>query len=155
MSRKALFGLFFLIMALVAAAWNLYSGWILSGPSGTSAEGHLIRGILTTATCLIGNILCLSAWSKSQFSLRQKRSENQINEGELSQTQNYAERSSLFAWISIGAVFPSLITGTTSQPGNFPWVHGPLGIFLVISYSLALIHWIGLIPRLKRLNTDF
>lgn len=155
MSRKACFGLFFLAAAFASAAWNLYSGWILSGPTEVSAEGHLIRGIVTTATCLIGNILCLSAWSTSQFALRQKRSENQMSEEDFNHLQNYAERCSLFAWISMGAVFPSLITGTTSQSGNFPWIHGPLGIFLVISYSLVLIHWIGLIPRLKRLQTRF
>jgi len=155
MSRKASVGLFFVVVAFVCAAWNLYSGWILSGPSGVSAEGHLIRGILTTVTCLIGNILCLSAWNRSLFSLRQKRAENLMGEEDFTRIQNYAERCSLFAWISMGAVFPSLITGTTSQPGNFPWVHGPLGFFLVISYSLALLHWMGLIPQLKRLKTAF
>lgn len=155
MSQKGFLGILFLVVALFSASWNLYSGWILSGPSGASPEGHLIRGIVTTAACFVGNILCLSTASRSQFSLRQLLSENQIAEAGYADFQNYFERCSLFAWISMGAVFPSLITGTTSQPGNFPWVHGPLGIFLVISYTLALVHWIALIPRLKRLKTRF
>ncbi len=141
MSKKQVTGILFLLGALICALWNIFSGWQLSQNSISSAEMHLIRGVLTTTFCILGNILCISESSTQSMLIRIKLSALDDSTLEFKKFSESKKQAQFWAWLSIGLVIPSLITGTSSQAGSIPFVHAILGVSVVISYLGALLSW--------------
>ena len=133
---------FLWILALGGALANGIVGFFLSQNPRANSELHLIIGFATAAFILLGLFMIL-AQSKQAIERRVAAST-----GDLKILSHKRETSLLPSFLSFGLCTLGLITGTLSDGGTFPLVHGAIGISTAAATALALFRWRSLAKSL-------
>lgn len=139
--------LIFLFVGFALTAFNIILGLKLSWNHADNSELHLISAIIIVVSNLIG-CFGLIAFTKRQM-------EEVALKGKVKDLQNLAKNREACIRISllvIGISIISLITGTASQAGEIPWIHGVLGFALFISSLVCIYRWL-LLDRRYASNT--
>ena len=131
-----------LAVALFGIILNIQSGWSLSQNEFLPSDFHLLVAILTLVFTWIGGGLILVISSKAFEALRLQIADNKKTKDDLKRFNLKKDRSTQLAMASMALSLISLISGTISHGGRFPWLHGLLGFALAFSILLTLISWI-------------
>lgn len=128
--------LFFLLIASLFVTMNIFSGLALVDRDVGQAEWHLLRGISIVVCSIFGNLILLKKWQthKEQQALR-------------SEIVHQVPGLSQMAIATLVVSIISLITGTISNPGSFPLLHGVLGFSLVALVLSTTLSWAYVIFR--------
>lgn len=147
--RAYVVGLAFLFGGLVLIGFNINSGLNLSADSEYSAEFHLIRALGILFSITLGTLLLMRASSRYFQAVAGSLldSDKQEDLGGLSKLRSQAFGAGL-GMILLSIV--SLITGTISHAGSFPFLHGVLGFGISVLVILSLALWVQLGVRLDR-----
>lgn len=155
MSARLWTGITCLLLGALSAGWNIYSGLSLSSSHHASPEFHLIRGIATCVFALAGGILLISLGHRLYDDARRALARGEKTHLPIEEIERRLQRGIRAAWVCVGAVFPSLITGTLAQGGSFPILHGVLGFGLVTIYVWCLIEWVTISPLSRSYRNGF
>ncbi|MBN8462821.1 MAG: hypothetical protein J0M01_08395 [Dechloromonas sp.] len=144
-------GLIFVLLGTLGIFFNIYLGFGLTGITvNNTANLHLSFALSSVFFLIVGSIFLIRGSRDLLFDIqRHSLAEKTFNKNKLSALQELRQKSLSLALLGIAASVLSLITGTISQTGRFPLVHGLIGFALAgISFS-ALYLWIQLIRRMN------
>ena len=144
-------GLIFVLLGTCGIFFNIYLGFGLTGITvNNTANLHLSVALGSVFFLIVGSVSLIRGSRDLLFDI-QKHSltEKTFDKNLLAQLQELRQKSLSLALLGIAAAVLSLITGTVSQTGRFPLVHGLIGFALAgISFS-AVFLWIQLIRRMN------
>lgn len=150
---KLLLGLSLLLLSLgiLGVASNIYTGLFLSRMLAAESDFHLTIALSSVASLIIG---CLGLIRGSDLALKKQQerillsaNKEQRSLATLSHERSRAVSQSLFL---IVCCVINLISGTISQSGRFPLVHGLFGFALGALALGALIFWSIFVLRLLK-----
>lgn len=141
----------FVCIGLVASLWNLVSGWTLVYDSNASSEMHLVRALGIVGTTIIGSLILLK-YSQTFIEHLKKESLTTKFTSEVKSRLEGLSRIRQDCFIPtltcIIVTLFSLVTGTTAHAGRFPWLHGIVGMLVIIVMITSLAYWLRCISHL-------
>ncbi len=129
--------LFLLILAEVIIIRNIWFGLALSQDANLSSDPHLGLGISSILLIAVGQ---LGLIFRSRMTLHQAALQN-LKKSSLNGLLILRGRALGTGIGSMILVLLSLITGTISHSGRFPWLHGILGFGLSALLLCSLVFW--------------
>lgn len=129
--------------ALLAVIFNIQSGWSMSQNVHHSSDLHLLIAILSLVTTWIGGGLILVLATQDFEDLRLKITQGARDKTELQRRRTEKDRCTQLAMGAMALSLISLISGTISHGGRFPWLHGLLGFSLAFCLLLTLFYWVS------------
>lgn len=130
----------FLVLSFAATLVNIRSGLIMSETNDHDADNHFLAAIIGLVFLLIAGFAVFRMLQEIHDTLRRQLLENETPETTTALAQFEKQKENLlflvFGAAGLGVV--SLITGTISHAGSFPWLHGLMGFALLGTQGLAI-----------------
>jgi hypothetical protein len=131
-----------LLLGTLGIFANIYLGFGLTRDTAAQADLHLTCALASVSFLILGSVGLIQS-SKKQLLLRLRQGSEEGHE-----LQDLRQRCLSLALVGIAVAILSMITGTISQAGRFPLVHGLIG-FALAGLSFATIYlWINLARRI-------
>ena len=134
-------GLIFVGLSWVLSLANGFLGFQLTQNREATSDTHLVVGFVSAALYLMGLIILMTT---SQKSIERAATLETRNDHWLREVSRRREKSLLPSYSALGLFALGIITGTLSEGGTFPWVHGALGISTMMVLLVVMLRWIGL-----------
>ncbi len=119
-------GFFLLGLSLLGTVINTVLGFELAGSSRMPPETHLIVGFTSSALYIVAFIVLLMA-SKQRLETKALLAETHASDT-IERMSRARESCLLPSFVTLGLFIVGLITGTLSDGGTFPLVHGAVGL---------------------------
>ncbi|MDB5037571.1 MAG: hypothetical protein JWQ35_1099 [Bacteriovoracaceae bacterium] len=133
-----------LLLGLLGIFMNIYTGLFLTKNQAAESDFHLIVALISVGVMVIGSIGLIQSSQKLLSESQEKilLSKKQSSGGLLLSGERRSKAVSASIFLIVCCVI-NLISGTISQAGRFPLIHGLFGFVLAGLAIAASIAWIS------------